>query len=247
VRVADNEWKIAKPGAACCSCQAPLGMGQTYFSALLHGEAVQPAPAVDAIPDSDQAGEAAKTQHPTGSAAAAAQVVDELLRRDFCATCFQEKRPEGVYYFWKATQQAPDDNNKRRQPVIDVDYIIEFFKRLEGDPAPQRIAFRYILALMLTRKKVLYFEEKKKDSSGNELQIFREKRGGQAHQVYEPSLSEDEITAVSAELGVLLGLTPAPAAAAASETPAAEGTPAAEINQAVEEVTGTDQERRTAE
>jgi hypothetical protein len=199
--VAENEWKIAKLGAACCGCQTPLSVGQTYFSVL---------------------------RNTTG-----AEAGEALLRQDFCCVCFQEKRPDGVFYFWKAVQQAPDDTVKKRQPVVDVEHIIEFFKRLEGETAPQRVAFRYILALMLTRKKVLVFEAKKKDSAGHELQVFREKRGGQSHAVVEPSLSEDEIANVSAELGVLLGLTPAAAPAPAAAT--------------AETTAATDQERRTSE
>ena len=74
--------------------------------------------------------------------------------------------------------------------------------------ASQRRAFRYILALMLARKKMLVFEGKKKDAAGAELHLFRERRGGQIHPVHEPALSPDEVAAVSAELGVLLGLTP---------------------------------------
>lgn len=146
-----------------------------------------------------------------------------LVRQDFCTSCFQAKRPADVYYFWKAAPQSPDAEVKKRAPVVDVDFVLDFFKRLEGDNAPQRVAFRYILALMLTRKKLLVFEQKKKDAEGRDVQLYREKRGGVSHQVIEPSLTEEEITNVSAELGTLLGLTPAPAAAAATTSASGDG------------------------
>lgn len=133
-----------------------------------------------------------------------------IVRQDYCAGCFEAKRPENIFYFWKAAQPGEGESLKQHRPRIDVEYVFEFFKRLEGDSAPQRVAFRYILALMLSRKKIVLFEGKKKDTAGNEVHLFREKRGGQIHPVIEPALNEEEISSVSAELGVLLGLTPPP-------------------------------------
>lgn len=139
------------------------------------------------------------------------QGAEGLLRQDFCTGCFQSKRPAEVYYFWKAAKPVADAAaGKRRAVRFDIECVLDFFKRLEGDEASQKTAFRFILALMLTRKKVLIFEQKKKDAAGRDVQIFREKRGGLTHQVIEPSLNEAEIAEVSAELGVLLGLTPPP-------------------------------------
>ncbi len=151
-----------------------------------------------------------------------------LQRQDFCAACFQDKRPPEVFYFWKAAPRQADESTRTQRPVVDVEYVLEFFKRLDGENTPQNIAFRYILALMLTRKKLLVFEGKKKAQNGQDVQIFREKRGGQSHQVAEPALSEEEIGAVSAELGVLLGLSPPPAATPVAQEPAAPEQPVAQ-------------------
>jgi len=133
------------------------------------------------------------------------QKPDGLVRQDFCLDCFKNKRPANVYYFWKAMPPS-EDTAARRQPVVDVEYVLEFFKRLEGDAAPQRIAFRYILALMLSRKKLLIPEGKDGSENGMEIHVFREKRGGASHRVFAPELNQDEIAAVSDELGALLGL-----------------------------------------
>ena len=139
------------------------------------------------------------------------QKPEGLQRQDFCQNCFKDKRPADVYYFWKAVPPSPE-NIARRAPVVDVEYVLDFFKRLDGDPSPQRIAFRYILALMLSRKKLLVAEGKGGSENGMDVQLFREKRGGGTHRVLAPELNQDEIAAVSAELGALLGLTPKQAA-----------------------------------
>lgn len=174
---------------------------------------------------------------------------EAMARQDYCMGCFEAKRPENIFYFWKAAQPGAEGENLKQRPRIDVEYVFEFFKRLDAggtgsdNTAPQRVAFRYILALMLARKKVLIFEGKKKDAAGNDVHIYREKRGGEMHPVVEPSLSEEEIASVSAELGVLLGLTPP-----APKTPAQGESGAPEEGSAV--VTGAESEnqvRRTTE
>ena len=137
-----------------------------------------------------------------------------LTRQDFCADCFTHRRPENVYYFWRVTSTSAEESSARQRPRVDIESVLDFFKRMEGDEAPQKLAFRYILALMLSRKKVLIPEGQRKDSSGAEVLLYREKRGGGSHAVREVILSDDETTAVSAELGLLLGLTPPPSTVA---------------------------------
>ncbi len=119
--------------------------------------------------------------------------------------------PADVYYFWKTTHAKPNaDGAKKPRPIFDLDHVFDFFKRLENEEGPQKIAFRYILALMLSRKKALFAGEKKKDDQGRIVQNYREKKSGSdqlVHAVIEPDLSEEEIHNLSSELGQLLGLT----------------------------------------
>jgi len=179
--VTGPEWKIPKALQSCCLCQEPLSPGTPYYSALF-------------------------TEAETFS------------RRDYCVRCFQSEPPEKVFYFWRATLPEPGTRERipRRRPAVDTEYVLEFFNRLEEGAAraerdnagAQRASFRYVLALMLARKKMLVFEGKKMGADGREVHLFREKRGGQKHEVQEPALSPEAIAAASAELGALLGVTP---------------------------------------
>ncbi len=151
-----------------------------------------------------------------------------MRRGDFCESCFLNNRPADVYYFWKTSLPKAGSTAKKPRPVLDFDNVLDFFKRLEGDNGPQRIAFRYILALMLTRKKMLTQGEKKKNEQGQVVQQYREKIAGAetiVHAVIEPELSEDEIQGLSAELGVLLGMAPAPETSAPETLVAQEAVP----------------------
>ena len=132
-------------------------------------------------------------------------------RSDFCPRCFQERRPERVYSYWKT--MAPDgDAEAQSRPVVDLDSVLDFFRRLAGERDPRRQAFRFVLALMLARKKALKLEGPARGADGGETLVFVERRGGERHAVVQPALAEEELAAVGEELGRLLGLAP-PAAA----------------------------------
>jgi hypothetical protein len=134
-------------------------------------------------------------------------------RRDYCAACFKEHRPPDVYSFWK-TAVPEEDEGKPRRPVLDAESVLEFFRRLGEERDPRRVSFRFVLALMLARKKVLKLERNARAADGAEVLVFVERRSGERHEV--PSLQMDEaaLTAASGELGRLLGLAPPPARAA---------------------------------
>jgi len=133
-------------------------------------------------------------------------------RRDYCATCFKEHRPADVYSFWR-TAVPEEEEGKPRRPVLDAESVLEFFRRLGEERDPRRISFRFVLALMLARKKVLKLERNARAADGAEVLVFVERRSGERHEV--PSLQMDEtaLAAASEELGRLLGLAPPPATA----------------------------------
>ena len=77
----------------------------------------------------------------------------EFVRRDFSLEAWNSgKRPESLVCFWRTT--APEGDQKRRL-LVDDDTLLELFDRLEGDERPQRIAYRWLMCLILLRKRML--------------------------------------------------------------------------------------------
>ena len=140
------------------------------------------------------------------------RIEDGFHRLDFCPSCFKEHRPGHVFSFWKTTVPLEYESEKDKRPVIDIEFVLDFFRRLEGDQDLQKISFRFVLALMLTRKKVLDLKGSEREKDGSEVLIFSEKTGKhkEEHRVIQPDLNEAEIGAVSEELGQLLGIAPPP-------------------------------------
>lgn len=73
----------------------------------------------------------------------------QFARRDFSAEAWQGP-PEGAFSFWMG--RVPPVDQKAR-PQFDDDLLEECFQRLEGQTDPGRVNFRYVVALLLVRRR----------------------------------------------------------------------------------------------
>src|SRR5262249_53291381 len=83
-------------------------------------------------------------------------VVEEgrFVRNDYSAEAWQGP-PPGAFGFWLGTVAAPE--NKRKLPIND-EVLADFFLQLEGQAEPAKVNIRYVLALLLMRRRRLRFE-----------------------------------------------------------------------------------------
>ena len=123
-----------------------------------------------------------------------------FVRRDYSVERWPPADVESVFCFWKT--QAP----KRCAPVrrfVDDEVIMDFFRRLEGREEAQRRNFRYVLALLLMRKKALKFREMRRD--GEEMvMILHDRVSDCDYEVIDPRLTAEQVEDVSGEVGRVL-------------------------------------------
>lgn len=78
---------------------------------------------------------------------------ETMDRRDYLESAWTEMpSPEGVFAFWRST--VPDADAPKSK-LIDGASMMSIFEQLEGTTEPRRVAFRYLLALVLVRRKLL--------------------------------------------------------------------------------------------
>lgn len=140
-------------------------------------------------------------------------------RCDYCTACVPNEHP-GVIGTWRTKRPAGDT----RAPIFDREAVTEFFGRLDGAAQPEKVQFRFVLGLLLWRKKVLKFEETIREEDA-EIWRFKAVRDGSAHSVRRPDLSEEEIERLSESLDLLLTGGNGESGAAAVPTIDAGGTP----------------------
>jgi hypothetical protein len=93
-----------------------------------------------------------------------------LKRQDFAAEAWTGPPPECVAW-WKA--QIPDRQSARKRWAPN-DVMLEFFDELADQP--ERQDMRYVLALLLVRRRVLRVEEEHKEQGGETVSLYCPRR-----------------------------------------------------------------------
>ena len=120
-------------------------------------------------------------------------------RRDYCQEYWLANKPE-VFSFWKTVVPQP---NQKKKLLVDDAVLINFFERLADETEQLRINFRFVLGLILMRKRILKYEDTKRDG---DTEVWRMRRAGtpDIHKVVNPQLDEAQIQEVSNELTSIL-------------------------------------------
>src|SRR6185437_4006690 len=78
------------------------------------------------------------------------------------------------------------------------------FQALEGQLEPRRLRFRYVVALLLMRRRRLKFDQTQQDGA-QEVLLLRCTRTGARHTVVNPSLTDEELATVQDDVFQALG------------------------------------------
>jgi hypothetical protein len=124
----------------------------------------------------------------------------KFVRKDYSTEAWTGP-PEGAFSFW--TGRIPVGES-RRQPRFDDDMLMECFQRLEGQTDPGRLNFRYVLALLLLRRKRLKLEPSPPGGDA-EFLALRCPKTRTLYRVADPRLTDAEMEAVQDEVFEVLG------------------------------------------
>ena len=132
--------------------------------------------------------------------AALVETDEGLQRRDYCAEYWQQHKPR-VYCYWKSKLPRPD---QKRQIFVDDEMLMAFFERLGEEMEQQKLNFRFVLALVLMRKRRLKYDSSRLEDT-NELWRLRVVGGDNEFvDVLNPRLDESQIEQLSSQIGQIL-------------------------------------------
>jgi hypothetical protein len=125
------------------------------------------------------------------------------LRMDFSLDAWKN-RPEELkkpFSFWKNTYEAAVMENKTE--VVTKESAEELLSRLIEEDQENTENARYILAVMLERKKLLKETDKQPTPNGI-LRIYEHRKSGEVYIVLDPNIPLDQVERVQKEVSELL-------------------------------------------
>lgn len=144
---------------------------------------------------------------------------EELKRVDVSCDAWEaDNKPEAIFSFWKAIVPEP---NQKRKMFVDDEVLLNLLRRLEDAEQPQRIAFRFVLMLILMRKKILRYDRTERrevegdESASQEWWVLTPKldvskgplgkwNDAETLEVLDPHLDDDQVREVTDQLGEIL-------------------------------------------
>lgn len=172
-----GDWRIAENLNRCSSCENPFAIGDAFFSEIRW-----------VAPESPGGAEPL----PLG-----------IHRVDFCEGCWpanlkaQEQKP----IFWRTHRRS----SKKDDHVVDLGSLQTLFVGLLEDTRSEVEALRYVVGLMLMRKKILK-QVRLGGMSRGDL-VFRDPRdenGQKTLRIPTPDLTEERLTQLKDQLGQIL-------------------------------------------
>ncbi len=131
--------------------------------------------------------------------AALVKTEEGLARRDFCADYWLAEKPD-VFCYWKTRLPRPDE---KKHIFVDDEMLMAFFERLEREDEQEKINFRFVLALILMRKRRLKYDSSKVEGD-KEIWRLRIVGDKQTVDVLNPHLDEEQIKQLSSQIGEIL-------------------------------------------
>jgi len=118
------------------------------------------------------------------------------------------ERPERLYSYWRTVVPHPEE---KKNPLVDDEVLLELFTRLAEDERAQRQAFRFVLGLILMRKRLLKFEGRAietADDGGEREYWFMRAKGTDPEtepmRVANPHLTDDDVRELTDQLSEIL-------------------------------------------
>jgi hypothetical protein len=133
-------------------------------------------------------------------------------REDLSESIFKERPPEAPkpYSFWRSKFEPPP---AAPPEALGKQTAEDLLRRYMQEDSPQYANARYILALMLERKRLLKEIEVKHAEDGRMTRIYEHAKTGEVFVIPDPQLRLDELATVQTEIAEQLGGGPAPASA----------------------------------
>ena len=202
-------YDIQRPTGYCTATGQLLEPGQTYMATLVEmdGQAADTATSQTRV-DQEKSPVKKKKGSRNSLKANSSSASDSagLKRVDISIDAWEQgHRPDRLFSYWRSTVPLP---HEKKNLFVNDEVLMDLLTRLGDHDQPDRQSFRFVLALILMRKRLLRYEcsEKRTDACGLEQEWWQMKPKGsdQLIDVLKPQINDEQIQKVTEQLGQIL-------------------------------------------
>lgn len=102
--------------------------------------------------------------------------------------------------FWQTVMPHPE---QKKQLFVDDEVLAGLFERLADAEEPPKVNFRFVLGLILIRKRKLVYESSRSEA-GKEIWVVRLRGTDQLLDLVDPRLTEEQMLEVSQQMSQIL-------------------------------------------
>ena len=106
----------------------------------------------------------------------------------------------GVLAFWQTVMPA---HEQKKKVFVDDEVLCTLFERLADATEPVKVNFRFVLGLILMRKRLIVYDDARKED-GRDVWVVHMKGKEEKLLLTDPKLDEQQVTEVSQQLGEIL-------------------------------------------
>ena len=125
------------------------------------------------------------------------EAAERYARRDFCESCQPPAEPA-----WLGAWKTRRPVEGRKPPALDRESLLKVFEQLDAAAAAETVQFRFVLALLLWRKRVLKLEGTSSNGPAEEWDFTGP--GDRKYRITRPDLDETQLELLSNQLEALL-------------------------------------------
>lgn len=122
-------------------------------------------------------------------------------RLDLCHDCWAPYDKRDILGFWQTTMPRPEEKKKL---FVDDEVLRSLFERLQDATEAGKLNFRFVLGLILMRKRMLIYENTRMEADHREIWLVRLRGQDQTMDLLNPRLTEEQVGEVSQQLSEIL-------------------------------------------
>ena len=123
-----------------------------------------------------------------------------IERLDIALECWKNFDKAGLLAYWQTLMPAAGEKKK---VFVDDEVLCSLFERLADTSEPAKLNFRFVLGLILMRKRLVLYDATRHDD-GRDIWVVRLKGKPEQIDLLDPKLDEQQMAEVSQQLGQIL-------------------------------------------